>query len=299
MRFIQFGPSIPAVAALQSAEVQSAVIGITAGDPVDPPSEAIESGVVVADGDGWALGSMLMSPPEDPTGHLDVAAARAADIITESADELATVLAIDHPDFTWQQAGLLVVGGALLDLMVGERLCQCGAVADLDPAPKLWMLPDAEVAVGMRCVHNADRQVGAGVMWTAKVPAPGLPDPGELADHITPKTTASALTKLKLRHAGWLAGDEDRFLLLRSGSDLTGTLSRVGDRIADEAYAEAFDRLSPDDTGHPRLMVSRLVFEKVLSLLMGRGIVDSSAPVNRLAWTGPPWLLMTLESGNR
>ena len=300
MRLVLFGETTPAVEVLSQEDVRGAVLKLASGHEVEPPQVAAETGLIVTGDDGRpVLGSMFVRPVDDPDGHMDRAAERAADIIAASAGDLADALHVDRPDLEWSSAGLLVVGGALLDLMVGEKLCLSGAVGDLDTVTKLWVLPTAEVAVGMRCLHDDDRRVGAAVMWTADRPAPDIAPLPDLAELVTPAAEPGALALLRLRHLGWLSGNDHRFVTVDAGSSLGDALSRVAERVATDAYSDAFAALSPHDTGHPRLMASRLIFERVLARLMRRGVIDPAGDLRRMVWTGPAWRLMTLEAGSQ
>lgn len=190
-------------------------------------------------------------------------------------------------------ARLLLVAGVVLDLLVGELVRRAGESPACRSAGVDWVLPDAPITTGVRCVYDPASAVGAAVLWVAGEPDPGLPQPPDLAallDAAPPLDGAGAARLLRLRFVGWVP---DRVVVLRQDGVSREVLSQLAGSLVDRIHRPLYAELGLAASDQRRHLVNRLVLDFTVAELVARG--ELAAPgadlVRRLVWTGPDWAL--------
>lgn len=305
VRLILFGVPDRDAALLEDDAVRSALqrvdaVGHLEGPP--PPRAGVEAGLFARRGDRWQVGPRIYMPdPRDRAVAADAGKACAV-LVAERCPALRTgyeqARAWDGP---WGSVALLVVGGLLLDLFVGQILVDEDLVRPPESGWRAWLLPPAETSVGARFRYDPAAGAGCGVMWVQ-----GVRDTVELlADGDLRALAArgggplSAARLLRLRYLGWLRGTRPAYVLLRAGDPLWVALEETARRIVHEVHrplVRAGDRASD---AHAVLARSRMVFEQALGSLRDQGVVPSPAEarINRFLWDGYDWTLRAASAG--
>ena len=252
-----------------------------------PAADEVAAGLFVPVPGGYRLGPRILIAPALAAGSVAAAGATAAGLIRERLPAVRRRLR--QP---WDEVALLVVGGVLLDILVGERLRERALVGPATGSWRLWALEDPPaVTVGMRCDHDPDLRLGAGIMWVDRGEfAEPLPRPADLATLLDGESgPAQAVVALRLRRDGWLDGGRRRFLLL-DRDELLDKLGSTAASLVDAAYRSPLTEAGGDV--HARLMISRLIMERCLAELLRDGALPGLPPaIRRLAWRGPNWRL--------
>jgi hypothetical protein len=275
-------------------------LGESAAGPGEVPGAAVESGLLVRGRDRWEHGDRVLV-----LGRTDEVRRRAeqvAQLITRRLPELrrAAAASVAGPD--WAVDGLLVVGGLLLDLSVGQSLREAGHCGHTAGGWRAWVLPPAPVSVGMRTDHLAAERFGAAVMWILGQESPPMPGGSELsalaALHSGRRVDGAA--SLALRYRGWLHRDRPVALEVAEDGPLDRLVRELAADAVELAYRPLFARLPFDPSDERRLMASRLVMEHALTLLTQQGELTQADASTRqhLVWHGEQWLIAA-EVGQR
>lgn len=307
MRLVVFGSLGPHAALLGQHRIRALMRAMVDTGRVPPdqpvPPEAFETGLLAGSPDAPRLGSRVLRPPTTALATTRAAGIAVADVLRGYLARIRHAL-VEDPQVTqepWESVGLLVLGGMLLDLAVGERLRASGLVGPVEDGWRVWALGAAPtVGVGMRCDHDSYTSVGAGIMWidadNLATHLPRLADVDALLRDDEP-TAARAMAMLRLRHEGWLDGPRRCFVLLDRDGALADALDEAAAAMVDAVYRPFItDQVDAGDA-HSRLMVSRMLMEHCLADLVGDGTVSHGPhTVTRFTWRGPAWLLLG-ESG--
>lgn len=306
MRLVTFGSAGPHASLVSQQSVRKAIKAlVTAHRPpiaVDP--ETLDAGLFVNTPHGVELGYRVLRVPAVDRGALAAAGSAVATLVRARIPEFRRTMAADGsaPPGGWESTALLVVGGVLLDILVGQHLRAEGVIGQVSGGWRLWVLPEATdmagtktVSVGMRCHHDAGLRLGAGVMWIgASGQAPCLPLLTDLAAVLTDTDSgrSKAAAVLRMRSGGWLDGQRQRFLLLDPGTPLFTALDATAADLVNDVYRPLLTGDTETGDVHAKLMISRMIMECGLTeLVRAATLPELEAPITCLAWLGPNWQL--------
>lgn len=214
---------------------------------------------------------------------------RAAGIIGRQLRERPAVAEVLGPAPT----RLLLTAGVLLDLLVGDLVRRRGLSPACPAAGTDWVLPDAPLRTGVRCVYHPPSETGAAVLWLADAAELPLPRPGDLAALAeTPARAgqAGAARLLRLRYTGW-TGSEG-VVALPPDSGRRQVLGELADTLVAAVHQPLYAELGLAASDQRRHLANRLVLDAAVGDLLAAGHLraDRSA-ARRLLWTGPNWAL--------